>query len=268
LAIEYEACKFDKMKFRNVLGIDFGGSGIKGAPVDTKKGKLLDKRYRIPTPSPASPAAVADVINEIVTYFKWKGPVGLTFPAVVQNGVIRTASNIDKSWIGVDAAKLIFEKTNLPTYIINDADAAGMAEMKFGAGKEIRGTVLIVTVGTGIGSALFTRGKLISNTELGHIYLNTGVDAEDVTSDAVRKKEGISWEDWAKRFDVYLHEMERLFWPELIIIGGGVSKKTDDFLSLLTIKTEIAIAETKNEAGIIGAALSVKANRDLFSWFS
>jgi polyphosphate glucokinase len=256
------------MKFRKVLGIDFGGSGIKGAPVDTKKGKLLEKRYRIPTPSPAKPDDVSGVIKEIVGHFGWDGPIGLTFPSVVQNGIIRTASNIDKSWIGIDASKLISEKTNLPTFIVNDADAAGMAEMKFGAGKDRIGTVCIVTVGTGIGSALFTRGKLVSNTELGHIYLKTGMDAEVFTSDAVRKKEGLGWEDWAKRFDVYLHEMERLFWPELIIIGGGVSKKTDDFMKFLTIKTEIAIATTKNDAGIIGAALSVKANRDILSWFS
>jgi polyphosphate glucokinase len=256
------------MKFRKVLGIDFGGSGIKGAPVDTKKGKFLDKRYRIPTPSPATAGNVSDVIKEIVRYFSWDGPIGLTFPSVVQNGIILTAANIDKSWIGIDASKLIGEKTNLPAYIVNDADAAGMAEMKFGAGRGRRGTVLIVTVGTGIGSALFTRGKLVANTELGHIYLNSGIDAEIVTSDAVRKNEGLSWENWAKRFDVYLHEMERLFWPELIIIGGGVSKKTDEFRKLLTIKTEIAIATTKNDAGIIGAALYAKANRDILSWFS
>jgi polyphosphate glucokinase len=257
-----------KMKFRNVLGIDFGGSGIKGAPVDTKKGKLLEKRFRIPTPSQAKPADVLDVINEIVVNFNWDGPIGLTFPAVVQNGIIRTASNIDKSWIGLDASKLISQKTNLPTYIVNDADAAGMAEMKFGAGRDITGTVLIVTVGTGIGSALFTRGKLISNTELGHIYLKSGMDAEDFTSDAVRKKENLSWENWASRFDVYLHEMERLFWPELIIIGGGASKKTDDFMKFLNIKTKIAIASSKNDAGIIGAALYAKANRDVVGWFS
>lgn len=255
------------MKFKEVLGIDFGGSGIKGAPVDTKRGKLLDKRYRIETPSPASPEDVSTVIKEIVNYFKWNGPLGVAFPTVVQNGIIKTAANIDKSWIGVNASELIKSKTNLPTYVVNDADAAGMAEMKFGAGKDRLGSVLMVTVGTGIGTVLFTRGKLVTNTELGHIYLKSGIDAEEYASDAVRKKENLDWKEWAQRFDVYLHEMHRLFWPELIIIGGGISKKPENFISYITVDTEIVMAQSKNEAGIIGAAVAARANRKIPGWF-
>jgi polyphosphate glucokinase len=253
------------MKFRNVLGIDFGGSGIKGAPVDTKKGVLLDKRFRLPTPVPASPGVVIEVIQEIVDHFKWSGAVGLTFPAVIQNGIIKTAANIDKSWIGINGEALVSEKIGLPTVIVNDADAAGMAEMKFGAGKGRKGLVIIVTIGTGIGSSLFSRKKLIPNTEFGHIYLSTGVDAEIVTSDAARKKEKLEWDEWAKRFDIYLHEIERLLYPELIIIGGGISRKDERFLDFLTVKAECTIAELKNDAGLIGAAIAARASRDRLS---
>jgi polyphosphate glucokinase len=252
------------MKYRHILGIDFGGSGIKGAPVDTKSGKLTDERFRIPTPSPSAPEKVAEVIAKLVKHFKWKGPIGLAFPAVVLNGVVKTASNIDNSWIGTNASKLITDKTGLPTFVINDADAAGMAEMKFGAGKGKKGSIVLITVGTGIGTVFFTRGKLVPNTELGHVYLNTGMEAEDFTSDAVRKREELSWELWAKRFDIYLHEIEKLFWPELIIIGGGVSKKKELFIEHITIDTKVVMAKSKNEAGIIGAALATKANKKLF----
>ena len=252
------------MKYKNILGIDFGGSGIKGAPVDTKTGSLLAERYRIPTPIPASPDAVTEVIYSIVKYFKWKGPLGLAFPAAVMNGVVKTASNIDKSWIGTNASDLIMKKTGLPTFVLNDADAAGMAAMKFGAGKGKKGSVLLITVGTGIGTVLFTKGKLVQNTELGHLYLKSGIEAEEYASDAVRQKEGLEWEEWAKRFNVYLQEMEKLFWPELIIIGGGVSKKPEKFIDQITIETKVVMAKAKNEAGIIGAALACRANRSLF----
>ncbi|MBN2522067.1 MAG: ROK family protein [Bacteroidales bacterium] len=252
------------MKYRHILGIDFGGSGIKGAPVDTKKGYLTADRYRIPTPLPATPEGVSNVIYKIVKHFKWEGPVGLAFPAVVMNGIVKTASNIDKNWIGINASELIMNKTGLPTYVLNDADAAGMAAMKFGAGKGKKGSVLLITVGTGIGTVLFTKGKLVQNTELGHLFLKSGIEAEDYTSDAVRQNEGLDWEEWAKRFDIYLNEMEKLFWPELIIIGGGVSKKPKKFLNHLTVKTKIIMAKAKNEAGIIGAALATRENRNLF----
>ena len=252
------------MKFRNVLGIDFGGSGIKGIPVDTKNGKLLGKRFRIPTPVPANPDQIAEVIKSISDHFKWKGPIGLAFPAVVHEGIIKTAANIDKKWIDINASALIRKKTGLPTYVLNDADAAGIAEMKFGAGKGRNGTVLLITVGTGIGTVLFSKGKLVPNTELGHITLRSGIEAEVFTSDAARKREGLGWDEWAKRFNTYLQEMEQLFWPELIIIGGGVSKKKELFIGNLKLNSEVVMAKTRNEAGMIGAAMACKANRDLF----
>jgi polyphosphate glucokinase len=255
------------VKFKKILGIDIGGSGIKGAPVNTKSGKFIAKRHRIETPNPATPLAVAEVIKGIAKYFKWEGPVGCGFPAVVLNGVVKTASNIDKSWIETDARELFTRTTGLPVWVINDADAAGLAAVRFGAGRGIKGSVLMLTVGTGIGSAFFIRGKLLPNTELGHLILN-GQNAEKYTSDATRKTENLSWEEWGKRFNEYLMEMERLFWPELIIIGGGMSKKMHKFEDQLTLKTKIVPAELLNDAGIIGAALSVRVNRDvLMPWY-
>lgn len=246
------------MKFNEVLGIDVGGSGIKGAPVNLKEGKLMAERHRIPTPQPATPEAVADTINEIVKFFDWKGPIGIGFPAVVLNGVVKTASNIDKSWIETNAEKLIFEKTGLPVHMVNDADAAGIAEMKFGAGKKVKGAVVLITVGTGIGTVLFIDGQLVPNTELGHVYLSNGMEAEDFTADSVRSKEDLGWLDWGKRFNTYLQEIEKLFWPELIIVGGGVSKKFDKFKKAITIESKLVMAEQRNEAGLIGAALAAK----------
>ncbi|HJX72319.1 MAG TPA: ROK family protein [Bacteroidales bacterium] len=249
------------MKFKKILGIDIGGSGIKGAPVNTKNGKLLAKRHRIETPIPATPLAVAEVIKAIAKHFKWEGPIGCGFPAVVLNGVVKTATNIDKSWIETDARELFTRATGLPTWVINDADAAGLAAVRFGAGKKSKGSVLMLTIGTGIGSAFFTRGKLLPNTELGHLILN-GQNAEKYTSDATRKAENLSWEEWGKRFNEYLMEMERLFWPELVIIGGGMSRKMDKFVNQLTLKTKVVPELLQNDAGIIGSALSVRANRD------
>lgn len=255
------------MKYKKILGIDFGGSGIKGAPVNIKSGKFIEKRYRIPTPEPSKPESVANVVNQIVRHFEWKGPVGIGFPCVVLNGVIKTAANIDKSWIGINAQELLTKKTGLPVYVVNDADSAGLAAVKFGVGKGVKGSVLMLTVGTGIGSAFFTRGRLLANTELGHITLN-GQDAEIYASDAARKREKLTWEDWGKRFNEYLMEMERLFWPELIIIGGGVSKKMDKFTGQLTVKSKVVPAKLLNDAGIIGAALATRANRtELDEWY-
>lgn len=248
------------MKFKKILGIDIGGSGIKGAPVNTKTGQLIKARHRIPTPEPATPKAVADVIKELVKHFNWEGPVGCGFPAVIQNGVVRTAANIDKSWINTNARELFSKVTGQPVCVINDADAAGMAEIKFGAGKNFKGTILLITVGTGIGSVVFTNRKLLANSEFGHINLN-GQDAELYASDAVRKNEGLEWDIWAKRFDEYLLEMERLLWPELIIIGGGVSKKKKKFFEHLTVKAKVVPAKLLNEAGLVGAALAAKANK-------
>ena len=241
-----------------VLGIDIGGSGIKGAPVDTKTGELLEGRYRIPTPPEAMPHDVAMIVEQLVRHFEWDDPVGCGFPAAVQNGVARTAANIHKSWIGTDIEALFSQATDCPVRVINDADAAGLAEMRFGAGKDRMGVVLVVTAGTGLGTALFTDGILVPNTELGHIEID-GQDAETNASDAARQRDDLSWPAWAGRFDVYLQTMEKLFWPNLIIIGGGASKKMDKFAPYLTVSTEVVPAQLLNEAGIIGAALAGEA---------
>jgi len=247
------------MNFKEVLGIDFGGSGIKGAPVDTKSGKLLDERHRIPTPDPSSPKQVAKAMKELVKHFKWEGPVGCGFPAVVQNGVVRTAANIDKSWINTDARKLLKDSLKLPVWIINDADAAGLAEVKLGAGAGFKGAIVVLTIGTGIGSSLFIKGKLYPNTELGHVEFK-GMDAEVYASDATRKKENLDWEAWGKRLNEYLSHIEFLCWPEMIILGGGASKKLDLFKDQLNLKAKIVPAKFLNEAGIIGAAMAAKVN--------
>jgi polyphosphate glucokinase len=240
-----------------VLGIDIGGSGIKGAPVDVKKGVMLTERYRIPTPKSAKPEPVAKTVAKIAKYFNWDGPIGCGFPAVVRHGIIRTAANIHGNWIGTNAVDLFSKATNCPMNVINDADAAGLAEMTFGAGQGRRGVVLLVTIGTGLGTSLFTNGVLLPNTELGHIEIDCE-DAELMASDAARKRDALSWEKWAKRLDTYLTRLESLIWPDLIILGGGVSKKFDNFMPYLTVQAEIVIAESLNEAGIIGAALAGK----------
>lgn len=239
-----------------VLGIDFGGSGIKGAPVDTGTGELLAPRHRIPTPRPSRPGAVADVIAEIARHFGWQGPVGVGYPGVVRRGTTLTASNVHKGWIGLDAARLISEKTGCPVSVINDADAAGLAEMTFGAGRDHqKGVVIMITIGTGLGTAIFTDGHLVPNCELGHIEIR-GKEAERRASDAARKRKNLTWKQWARRFDEYLREMERLFWPDLFILGGGGSKRADRFLRYLTVETEVVPAHLLNEAGIVGAALA------------
>jgi len=241
-----------------ILGVDIGGSGIKGAPVDIKTGKLLADRHRIPTPKPATPKAVAKTLKKLVNHFNWNGKIGCGFPAAIQHDVVRTASNIDNEWIGINAAQLFSETTNCPVMIINDADAAGLAEETFGAGRNIKGVVLIVTVGTGIGSALFIDGKLVPNTEFGHVFLN-GKIAEHFASDATRKNEDLSWSEWAKRFNMYLNHMENLLWPERIIIGGGASKKRHKFFHEINVKADLVEATLLNNAGIIGAALAAKS---------
>jgi polyphosphate glucokinase len=247
------------MSSKKILGIDFGGSGIKGAPVDIKSGKLLEERFRIPTPEPSTPEAVAKTIKEIVRHFKWKGPIGCGFPAVVLNGIVRSAANIDKSWINTDARKLFSETTKLPVWVANDADAAGLAEVKLGAGAGFKGAIVVLTIGTGIGSSLFIKGKLYPNTELGHLEFK-GMDAETYTSDAARKRENLDWETWGKRLNDYLSFIEFLFGPELIILGGGASKKLDLFKSQLNLNAKVVSAKFLNEAGIIGAAIAAKVN--------
>ncbi len=240
-----------------ILGIDIGGSGIKGAPVDTKKGKLLADRYRLPTPKGAKPKDVAKVVAKVAKNFYWEGPIGCCFPAVIQHGVARTAANVSNKWIGTHAEVLFAEATGCSVKVLNDADAAGMAEIRFGAGKDVEGLVLIVTIGTGLGTALFIDGELVPNTELGHIEID-GEEAELNASDAARKRDDLSWKKWAKRFDVYLNKMESLLWPDMIILGGGASKKLKKFGKHLTVNTKFVPAETRNQAGIIGAALAAE----------
>ncbi|MEO0563152.1 MAG: ROK family protein [Chloroflexota bacterium] len=238
-----------------VLGIDIGGSGIKGALVDVVNGRMTTDRYRIPTPQPSEPHAVADVVAEIVAHFKYDGPVGCTFPAVVKRGITLTAANVDDGWIGIDAEGLFVEKTNLPFLVLNDADAAGIAEFTFGEGVGNTGTVIMLTLGTGIGSAIFVNRTLLPNTEFGHMEVG-GVEAEDFAADVVRKAEDLSWKKWGKRVNRVLQELDKLFWPDLYIIGGGVSKKSEKYFEYFKTRTPVVPAALQNEAGIIGAAMA------------
>jgi len=239
------------------FGIDIGGSGIKGAPVDLAAGEFLAERLRIATPSPSTPDAVADVVAKIVESFGatgGTGPIGVTFPAVIQHGVARTAANVDKSWIDTDVDALLTKRLGRPVQVVNDADAAGFAESRFGAAKGVQGVVFMATLGTGIGSALIHNGVLVPNTELGHLEIG-GKDAETRAADSVREAEGLSWEDWAKRLHRYFRAIEDLLWPDLFVVGGGVSKKSEKFLPLLELRTPIVAAGLRNDGGIIGAAL-------------
>jgi polyphosphate glucokinase len=242
-----------------ILGVDIGGSGIKGAIVDTLTGELLTERHRIETPQPATPEAIAAVLAQLVLHFNWTGPIGCGFPAAIQHGIARTASNIAKTFIGTDINALFSEATNCSCFNVNDADAAGMAEMQFGEGSGQSGVVLLITIGTGLGTAIFTDGKLLPNTELGHIYLENGLVAERFASDATRKIEDLGWKSWASRFNLYLTSMEKLFWPDLIILGGGASKKFDKFKHHLTVEAPVKPAAFLNQAGIVGAALFAKS---------
>jgi polyphosphate glucokinase len=243
-----------------VLGIDIGGTGIKAAPVDVAAGRLRAERVKLPTPSPAVPDQVAEVVRRLVEQFEWSGPVGITFPGVVAGGIIRTAANLGHAWIGIDSAKFFGEATGQPVKVLNDADAAGLAEMHFGAGKGQQGTVLMLTFGTGIGSALFYDGVLVPNTEFGHIEIH-GKDAEERASERAREEGDLSWDKWAGRVDTYLEKMEALLCPGLIIIGGGISRKSDKFLPKLTLHARVVPATLQNDAGIVGAAMAASAGQ-------
>jgi len=238
-----------------VLGIDIGGSGIKGAPVDVDAGALIEERVRVETPRPATPDAVLPALVEVAG--KWKGsdPVGVTFPGVVRRGVIGSAANLHPDWLGLDAAARFTAELGRPVTVLNDADAAGVAEMAFGAGRNVRGVVLLLTFGTGIGSALFLDGRLVPNTELGHLELH-GADAELHASDRIREEQGLSWPDWATRVQDYIAHVERLISPDLIVLGGGVSKKADRFLPYVKVGTPVVPAVLQNNAGIVGAAMA------------
>lgn len=237
------------------FGIDIGGSGIKGAPVDLKKGVFAQERVRIPTPQPSTPDAVAGVLAELVDSFALPAdaPVGLTFPAIVKNGVAHSAANVDDAWIGTDIAAVARKATGRHAHVVNDADAAGYAEVQFGAAKNAKGLVFVITLGTGIGTAMIYNGRLIPNSELGHIELN-GHDAETQASSGAREREDLSYPEWAERLQAYFSQLEFLFSPDLFVVGGGVSKKANKFLPLLDLRTPIVPAELRNAAGIVGAA--------------
>ena len=241
-----------------ILGIDIGGSGIKGAPVDVERGELSAEYYRIPTPQPSTPDAVGDVVAELARHFDWQGSIGCTFPAVIKDGVAYSAANVDKSWIGADGQALFRQKTGCPVLLLNDADAAGIAEVEFGAGKGRKGVIMLLTFGTGIGSALISDGRLVPNTELGHMEIR-GKEGEHRASDRMREEKDLSWKKWAAAVDEYMLRLEALFSPNLFIIGGGVSRKHAKFLPLLTVRTPVVPAQMLNEAGMIGAALAARA---------
>jgi len=245
-----------------VIGVDIGGSGIKAAPVETLTGELSSERVRIDTPAPATPEAVAATVSEVVARVTTEAgdggvdplaPIGITLPSVVRSGQVLTAANIDPGWIGVDAVGLFGRALGRPVAVVNDADAAGVAEVRFGAGRDVSGVVLMVTLGTGIGSALFVDGVLVPNSELGHLPLHGG-DAEDYAASSVRKAEGLSMKRYAKRLQEYLELVERLLWPDLVIIGGGISRRSDEFLPHVDIRTPVVPARLRNSAGIVGAA--------------
>ena len=243
-----------------VMGVDIGGSGIKGAVVDVASGALRSERVRVPTPQPSLPKDVAATVAQLeradgVTV------MGITLPAVVRNGVCETAANIDESWIGVNAVSLFSDAVGLDCHVVNDADAAGLAEVRFGAGRDAKGVVVLVTLGTGIGSAVFTSGQLVPNTELGHLSIHRH-DADAWASASAREREELSWKKWARRLTTYLRHVESLMWPELFIIGGGVSRKGDKFIPLLDVTTPVVPAQFENDAGIIGAALTAHERRD------
>jgi len=237
------------------LGVDIGGTGIKGAPVDLETGTLLAPRERILTPQPATPDAIAEVVAALAKHFDWTDSIGAAFPAVVKGGLVRTATNIDKSWVDTDAAAVFTRAAGAPVTVVNDADAAGLAEVEFGAAKGRTDTVLMLTLGTGIGSALFTGGQLVKNTELGHLEIR-GKVAERRASEVARERDKLTWKQWAKRLNEYLAHLEVILWPDLIVIGGGISKKSEKFLPLLKTKAELVPAKLLNEAGIVGAAVA------------
>jgi polyphosphate glucokinase len=238
------------------FGIDIGGTGIKGAPVDLASGKLLSDRKKIATPRPATPDAVTEVVKEVTQSFGWTGITGATFPGVVLNGTIRSAANVDKTWIGTDAAALFTKAIGTDVAVLNDADAAGIAEMTFGAGVGVKGSVLMLTFGTGVGSALFTDGVLVRNTEFGHIEIR-GKDAEKRAAESAKLEHDWGWKDWTERVSEYLQHIEALISPNLIIVGGGISKESDKWVPMLTgIQAKIVPAALQNDAGIVGAAMA------------
>jgi polyphosphate glucokinase len=236
------------------LGIDVGGTGIKGAPVELVTGELAAARYRLDTPKGAKPKEVVETVRKVVAHHGTEGPIGITFPGVVTHGVIQTAANVDKDWIGIDADELFSRELDRPVHLVNDADAAGVAEVRFGAGKGHNGVVVMITLGTGIGSAVFVDGRLLPNSELGHIEID-GKDAEKLASGKAQEREKLSWKEYTRRIQLYLDRLDALMWPDLVIIGGGVSKESSKFLPHLKTRSPVVAAALLNNAGIVGAAL-------------
>ena len=247
------------MKKDIVLGIDVGGSGIKGALVNIKTGELESERHRIDTPQPSYPEVVADTIKELVDHFDYKGLIGCGFPSIIKRGTAMTAANIHKKWIGTNVEKLFSKKTKCDVFVLNDADAAGIAEMHFGSIKGEEDTVILITIGTGLGSALFTDGNLVTNSEFGHLYLKGHKSiAEHYASSSAKQREDLSYEVWGKRFNEYLNHLELLFSPDLFVLGGGISKKLDKFEPYLKVNAKVVAAKLRNNAGIVGAAAFAK----------
>ena len=238
-----------------ILGFDIGGTGIKAAIVDTKTGKLLSERHRIPTPKPATPEAVAKVVRQMIEHFDWKKEVGCSFPTTIVDGKCIHSGNLSEKWLNVKVDKLFKKESKLPFFVSNDADLAGLAEVSLGAGKNEKGLTIVITIGTGIGSGLFYNGKLIPNLEIGKMLHSNGKIIEFYTADSVRKKEDLTLKEWAIRFDSLLAYAKLVFSPSLIILGGGISKKYDKFKEYLTTDVEVKVAEFRNNAGIIGAAM-------------
>lgn len=254
----------DAKKSRYLIGIDIGGTGIKGGIVDLKHGALVGDRFRIDTPKESTPENVYGVVKQVVDELSSRDkapsattPVGVDFPAIIHHGVARSAANIDKSWIGTDADAGLEKILGRDVVVMNDADAAGVAEVKYGAGQGVKGSVIVVTLGTGIGSAFISNGKLVPNFELGHLELD-GHDAETQASASARERLDLSWDEYAARLQRYFSHLEFLFSPELFIIGGGISKRSEDYLPKLKLNTKIEIAKLKNNAGIVGAALQAQ----------
>ena len=245
-----------------ILGIDVGGTTIKAALVETSTGALLSEHVRIVTPKPATPQAIGETLKGMAEHFGHQGPIGVGFPAAIQHGIARTAANIDKAFIGLPIAAYFTQLSGRPTHVVNDADAAGLAEMRFGAGKNASGVVLMITIGTGLGTALFTNGQLLPNSELGHILLDNGVEAERYASESVRVVQKLKWKEWGERFNQYLLTMEQLLWPDRIILGGGVSRQLAKFQPMLTTRAPVVAASLLNQAGLIGAALFAESQLD------
>ncbi len=244
------------MQEQTILGIDVGASGIKGAVVDVETGQLLNDRIRLETPDPATPDAMAETFAELVRQHNWRGLIGCGFPSIIKSGVAYSAANISKEWIGANVVEIFSLACGCPVEVLNDADAAGLAEMEFGLGKGEMGTVMLITIGSGLGSALFIDGKLVPNTEFGHFFLkNQKQVAEQYASNNARKREDLSWEEWGIRFNEYLQNLERVINPDLILLGGGTSKRFDKYDSYITIRTPVRPAELLNNAGTVGAAI-------------